>query len=151
MPILPPANTIPFPSADDVLNLARARLNDTIFSAAGNLLANTQNYTFTLLNGAFEHLQEDMADSGYPAMTRETVLEALAVVGTTDPSAQVAVSYQNYFDGVSYWDSPVLPQDLIIPLRLQERQTGTQQFFTDIQQANDGIRDQVKTLYFGVD
>lgn len=154
MPIIPPVTPgIPYDTADTILNLARARLNDTIFSAAGNLLSDSQNYTFTLLNGAFQHLQEDLANAGAAAMTQEVVLEGIPVVGGTDPALQCFLNYQYFFDGVSYFappESPVLPQDLILPLRVWERQSGTQQIFTQVSPVNDGLPDLVKTGYLRV-
>lgn len=147
MPILPPITALPFPTADDVLNLTRARLNDTILSAAGNVFSNDQNYTFTLLNGAFQHLQEDLANAGEPALLQEIVLENCPIVDGTDPALQVFISCQWYFDGVSYFDAPVLPFDCILPLRVQERQSGTQQIFTQVSPTNDGLPDLVKTNY----
>lgn len=149
MPILPPpAVSIPFDTADTILNLARARLNDTIFSAAGNLLSDTQNYTFTLFNGAWRHLQEDLANAGTAALIQEAVIEGFPVCGSTDPSTQAFLNQQYYFDGVNYWVPPdvgLLPQDCILPLRIWERNNGTNQIFTQISPANDGLPDLVKT------
>jgi hypothetical protein len=149
MPIIPPPTpTVPFDTADTILNLARARLNDTILSAAGNLLADTQNYTFTLLNGAWRHLQEDLANAGTCALIQEVVLQGFPVVGSTDPSSQAFLNQQYYFDGQNYWIPPdvgLLPQDLILPLRIWERQTQTNQIFTQVSPTNDGLPDLVKT------
>lgn len=149
MPIVPPPPVgLPFDTADTILNLARARLNDTIFSAAGNLLSDTQNYTFTLLNGAWRHLQEDLANAGSAGQIQEVVLEGYPVTASTDPSTQAFLNQQYYFDGVSFWvppDVPLLPQDLILPLRIWERQTSTNQIFTQVAPVNDGLPDLVKT------
>ena len=151
MPILPPPTTaLPFDTADTILNLARARLNDTILSAAGNLLSDSQNYTFTLLNGGFTHLQDDLANAGSAALTNEAVLPSLPIVSSTDPATQVFMSCQYFFDGTSYYSSPVLPFDCILPLRIWERQAGTQQIFSEIPPANDGLPDLTKTNYLRI-
>ena len=47
----------PYPLVQDILNLARARVNDTAISIDGSLLSNTQPYTLTLLNGAWRWMQ----------------------------------------------------------------------------------------------
>jgi hypothetical protein len=67
-----------------------------------------------------------------------------------DPSVQVWMSCQYFFDGTSFYSSPVLPFDCISPLRLWERQSGTTQEFTPMEQANDGLPDNVKTNYLSL-
>lgn len=151
MPILPPPPTaLPLDSVDTVLNFTRARINDSILSISGNLLSDTQPYTFTLLNAAFRHLQEDLANAGAPAFINESVLLNLPLVSGMDPSLQVWMSCQYFFDGTSYWDSPVLPFDCILPLRMWERQTATQNQFTSMHPTNDGLPDNVKTNYLNL-
>ncbi len=151
MPVLPPpATALPLDSVDTVLDFARAALNDSILTVAGNLLADSQPYTFTLLNLGFRLMQEDLANAGCPAFTNEAVLFDLPVVALQDPASQVWMSCQWYFDGSSYYTSPVLPFDCIMPLRLWERQSGTQQQFTQMNPTNDGLPDARKTNYFGV-
>jgi hypothetical protein len=150
MPVLPPpATALPLDSVDTVLNFARARLNDSILTVAGNLLADSQPYTFTLLNAAFRHLQEDLANAGCPAFTNEAVLFNLPVVALQDPASQVWMSCQWYFDGSSYYTSPVLPFDCIMPLRVWERPSNTQQQFSQMDPSNDGLADPRKTSYLG--
>lgn len=151
MPVIPPPPTaLPLDTADTVLNFARARLNDSILSAAGNLLSDSQPYTFILLNAGFRHLQEDLANAGCPAFTNEATLFNLPVVALNDPAVQVWMSCQWFFDGSNYYDSPVLPFDCILPLRLWERQSGTQNQFTPVLPANDGLPDNVKTNYLSL-
>ena len=148
--ILPPTTALPLDTVDTVLNFSRARINDAITGIGGNLLADTQPYTFTLLNAAFRHLQEDLANAGCPAFTNEAVLLGLPVIANTDPSIQQWMSCQYFFDGTSYYNSPVLPFDCILPLRVWERQTSTQSRFVEMQPANDGLPDNVKTNYNGI-
>ena len=148
--IPPPPNSLPMDSVDTVLNFSRARINDAITGIGGNLLSDTQPYTFTLLNAAFRHLQEDLANAGSPAFTNEAVLLDLPVVAYNDPSVQVWMSCQYYFDGVSYYSSPVLPFDCIMPLRVWERQSGTLNQFTQVNPANDGLPDGIKTQYLSL-
>ena len=151
MPVIPPPPTaLPLDTVDTVLNFTRARINDSILSISGNLLSDSQPYTFTLLNGAFRHLQEDLANAGSPAFTNEAVLLAVPVVANNDPSTQVWMSCQYFFDGSSYYDSPVLPFDCILPLRVWERQTGTQNQFNEMPPTNDGLPDNVKTNYMSL-
>ena len=151
MPVIPPPPTaLPLDSVDTVLNFTRARINDSILSISGNLLADSQPYTFTLLNAAFRHLQEDLANAGCPAFINEGVLFNLPIVAFNDPVVQVWMSCQYFFDGSSYYDSPVLPFDCILPLRIWERQSGTQNQFTQVNPVNDGLPDNVKTNYLGL-
>jgi len=154
MPVIPPpAGALPLDTADTVLNFARARINDAITGISGNLLSDSQPYTFVLLNAAFRHLQEDLANAGNPAFINEAVILNLPVVALTDPSVQVWMSCQYFFDGSSYYNdplAPLLPFDCILPLRLWERQSNTQQVFSEMQPVNDGLPDNVKTNYLGL-
>src|SRR4051812_11559149 len=125
MPIIPPSTAAPYDTAEYVLNLARAIANDAALTIDGNLLADDQPYTYVLLNQAWRTLQRKLANSGYERLLREAVLTGFAPVLIPDPALQVYVNWSEYWNGSNVYDSPVLPQDLILPLRLWERPTGT--------------------------
>jgi hypothetical protein len=70
------------------------------------------------------------------------VAYALPVVASIDPSSQTMWSWTQFFDGVGYYAPPsvtVLPQDFILPLRMWERQTGSNQIFAPMRMAIDGL------------
>lgn len=139
MPILPPGALAPYDSVNTVLNTARVRLNDAIQSIGGDVLTNNQPFTQVIVNTAWRRLQEFLANLGFTRSKSETILTGLPVVASSDPASQVSLSWTNYNDGVNEWTSPVLPQDLILPLKLWERQSGTNARFLPMGVALDGL------------
>src|SRR6185369_2304159 len=138
MPVL---DTAPYDNLNTVLDTARAIINDTALAAAGNLLANNRNYTVTYANSAYRYLQDELMDNGVETFPKETELDnVLPAFDTTDPSVQVYLSFTGYNDGNQNYANPVLPVDMIIPLRLWERQHNvTTQNFTPMYPVNDGL------------
>lgn len=139
MPVLNPLGTPPYDPLNTVLNAARVRLNDAIQSLGGDVLTNNQPFTQVMANIAWRRLQETLADLGYSRLRREAILTNCPVVASIDPASQVSVSWASYFDGVSYYSAPVLPQDLILPLRLWERPSGQNAEFAPMQNWLDGL------------
>ena len=141
MPFVPNPNA-PFDLAYTILAAARVRLNDTLptlFPITGKLLDNSQTATNQMFNNAFRKLQEFLANLGYTKLTGDTVITGLPPVASTDPATMVWIDWFNYFDGANLWALPVLPNDLIIPKRLWERQTGTASGFADMGMYLDGL------------
>jgi hypothetical protein len=124
VPVLQPNNSAPYDIVNTVLNTARLRLNDAIQSLGGDVLTNMQPFTQQAVNTAWRRLQAALADLGFSRSTEEIVLTGLPVVANLDPASQVCLSWTNYFDGTNYFTAPVLPQDLILPLKLWERPSG---------------------------
>jgi hypothetical protein len=121
-----PAPSAPYPLVNDALNLARTRINDAIQSIGGEMLTNSQPFTQVMTNGAWLKMQKFMASMGYSRVRKRTVLTGLPIAGSQDPASECILNWSWFFDGVSYWlppDTPVLPPDLIAPLKLKERQS----------------------------
>lgn len=143
MPALPtqPA-AAPYDTVNAVLNIARVRLNDAIASIGGDVLQNTQPFTQTIAIAAWRRLQEFLAELGFARLTREAILTGLAPVNrsvASDPSSQVFLNWTTYYDGAVYNGAPVLPQDLLLPLKLWERATGTNAAFAPMENWLDGL------------
>lgn len=141
--------TAPYDNADYVLDLARALINDSALSKSGNLLADSQPYTFVFLNSAWRTLQDELMNSGVENFPNEIVLSNLPVVGSTDPASQAFISFSTFFDGNANQVAPLLPQDLVVPLKLWERPSGTNQVFAEMAPANDGLSSRTKTTNLG--
>jgi hypothetical protein len=106
------------------------------------LLANDRPYTLPLLNSSFQDLQEELVDRGVQLLVAEAQLEDFPAVDSsvaTDPATQVWIGYEHCYDGVNQDDEPVLPADLLEPLRLWERQAGTTQNYVPMRQMIDGL------------
>jgi hypothetical protein len=155
-----PAPTSPYPLVNDALNLARTRINDAIQSIGGEMLTNTQPFTQVMTNGAWLKMQKFLATMGYSRVRKRTVLTGFPIVASQDPASECILNWSFFFDGVSYWippNTPVLPQDLIAPLRMGERQsqgyqatlTSGNSGFRDMGLSPDGNRNWRKTVYNG--
>jgi hypothetical protein len=70
--------------------------------------------------------------------------------GIVDTTIQVQLTYNGYFDGVNMSDSPVLPVDLLKPLELWERQSGTENVWKPMAQASDSISTRAQVAAFNI-
>jgi hypothetical protein len=127
-----------YQSAEDALNLARSLVNDA-YIAGGYILTDAAIATFPQLNQAYVWLQDELINNGIETFVREAVLTPLGADTSTDPNTLVSLTDNGYFDGVTQNAAPQLPVDLLVPLRLWERQTGTTQNFVEMRPSNDGI------------
>lgn len=136
------ALSAPYDTADAILDAARMKMNDMIASPDGDILTNTQPFTQTAFNSSFRWLQRYLANKGHVRFKQEVILTGLPAVTSTDPSSQVSLDWVQYFDGTNYItppDTPVLPPDLIQPLLLWERWSGTQFEFSSMGAQLDGL------------
>jgi hypothetical protein len=144
MPII---GTTSYNSAETVLNLARSIVNDAAQSIQGEILADSQPYTFVYLNSAYQFLQDELANNGEETFKKEVIFSGLTPVVNIDPATQVFLYDQGYNDGGTAHALPSLPQDMIIPLRLWERQSSTINMFSPMVKANDGLPSIPKSSY----
>lgn len=143
MPVL--TQNQPYDTAETVLNFVRIIMADYIQNAgdiAGDFFADTQPYTLPTLNLAWRLLQEKMALAGNARLQPTIIITGLPPVNSAvsaDPATFVYLSWLGFFNGVNLLDTPLLPPDLIFPIRLRERQSGTTQQFGDMHPATDGL------------
>lgn len=128
-----------YDTAEYVLNNARAALNDVMESTGGDILTDDWPATYVYLNQAKRIVEHELASNGVEFNVKETLLLSIPTVQSADPTQQVWISQSGYFDGASNHANPALPADLIVPLRLWERFSGTQNPFFQIAPASDGI------------
>lgn len=150
MPIPPPAPSPPYDYLESVLQVARTRVNDAIASINGDILTDTQPFTATMTNSAWRKLQAYLANLGYSRLKQQFIAPAFPIVANLDPASQTFWSWIWYFDGTSYYAPPninVLPFDLIVPLRMWERPTGSNSYFQPMCMAPDGLPDCRKTCW----
>jgi hypothetical protein len=128
-------------SLEYAVNLARVRLNDAIQSIGGDIVTDTAAFTLTAINGAWRQLQEVLVNFKYSWFQPETILSALPIVTELDPASQVYVNWSGYFDGTNLQARPVLPPDMIAPLRCWERASvyGANGSFFDMDRLDNGL------------
>jgi hypothetical protein len=138
-----------YPSANDVMDLARAMINDMLRSTRGSILTNTAPFTAVYLNSGIRKTQRYLANNGMPSQIKDGVVITLTPAATSDPSVQMFVSSTGYFNGSVILAQPVLPSDMILPLRLWERQNGSNGDFIAMEPAKNGLPSQQPGQYFG--
>jgi hypothetical protein len=117
------------------INAANTRLNgrvETLQAIGGQIIGNTQAFSQQVVNDAWRKMQNRLADMRYSGLQTETVFFNVGPAGTIDPAAQAYISFAGYFDGSALQSAPVLPQNLIRPYFLTERQNGTGALFTEM-------------------
>ena len=83
------------------------------------------------------------------------ILEGLPVVdgsagpGIPDPTVQTYLTFESYFDGTNQNTSFTLPPDLMMPLRMWERQSNTTNPFCVMTEAKDGLPSTNQNQQFG--
>jgi hypothetical protein len=121
--------TAPLDNLETAVNVARVRLLDAIQALAGDIVLDTGAFTLTAINAAWRRLQELLVNFGCPWLTLEVNLASVPLVTSADAGVFVYFNWANYWDGTGLQAAPVLPQDLIAPVRLWERAHGTTSFF----------------------
>jgi len=124
MPTTPPLDNL-----ETAVNVARVRLLDAIQALAGDVVLDTGAFTLTAINAAWRRLQELLVNFGCPWLTIEATLASVPLVTSADAGVFVCMNWASFFDGTTPLSAPVLPQDLIAPVRLWERAHGTGAFF----------------------
>jgi hypothetical protein len=134
------------------MDLARVRVNDTGIDLTGDLLANDQPYTETLLNSAWRWIQTRSANAGVETVKKVVVLQGIPVAFTLDPANQAMVCWSGCTDGVNDFDSPRLPADFYLPLEVYRRQSPVPggvggPFLEEMNQTDDGLRNYLSSRY----
>lgn len=144
---MPGLLTTPYDNAEYILQIMRALGNDAIQSIAGNLLSDNQPYIVPMLNSGYRHLQRKLALRGFQALKKTVQILNLTPIALRDPGATVSLGYSGYFNAVSNASSPALPADLLLPLKLKERQNNTTQIFKDMFYAQDGLTSRPQSIW----
>jgi len=106
-----------------VVNAARARLNDMIASAGGDILTDNNVFTIFMINDAWRKLQDFWAKLGFSRLTGEAFFSATA--GTVTQ--------------INWTTTPALPADLILPVRMWERITGSGENYLEMDRLTRGL------------
>ena len=116
-----------FPTAQNVLDLARSIVNDAfpggvgMIPGAGRILTNDAPFTLPYLNSAFATLQRKLRNGGVTFPIKTQILSNVTPVAAVSSNITVNISYNGYFDGVLNNDSPKLPSDMMQPYILWEQ------------------------------
>jgi hypothetical protein len=142
MPLIPPPPiSAPTDSVDSVLNLVRSKMLDTIGSLAGDILQDAQPFMQEYSNAGWRELQFFLALMGHSALKMPFLGQAYPVVDSTDPGTWTSLSWTQFVNasGAVFPVVDVLPQNMILPLWIGERITGSQSRFNKMGMANDHL------------
>lgn len=141
---MPVVNTSSYQNVEAVLNRLRTMLNDSEIQG-GDVITDVAPFTFQLIQGGFERVQIELAQVGVETMQKYWWVLAIPQAPTADPECRVTVDDAGteitYPGGIgnAFFLSPQLPPDLVIPMKLWERQNGTTNFVNDMKQPNTGL------------
>jgi hypothetical protein len=139
-----------FPVAEDVMNDARALINDMIRQAGGSILTDVAPFTVPMLNISTRKTQRYLANNGLLSnVVDNAVLTPITPVANSDPGTQVSINYLGYFNGTNTLSQPVLPPDLILPLSLMARQTNSGAQYVPLTPAKGPLMSRIPGPYFG--
>lgn len=163
-----------YPSLTEISNLVRSMVNDdkagitgtagegqilvnpVVAGTSGNV-ANPQGVTLTnLMNSAIRETYRDIRIVGQPTLIKDNyILEGLTPVnsslgvGVPNPAVQVNLSVLGYFDGLQMNATLALPSDMLFPLEMWERQTGTENSFGMMRQSEGALSPRHQVQAFG--
>jgi hypothetical protein len=160
MAITPSTN---FPSLLELADLVRSFVDDDKRGATGTpgegqILVNLssgltpkqlpQFVTLTnFMNSAIREVRRDCGIMGQPTFIRDNYLlmglppvNSNLGVGVMNPATQQSLSMVGFFDGVDMNPQFLLPADILQPLELWERLTGTVNPFSEMRQSSGALR-----------
>jgi hypothetical protein len=148
------AGAQPYPSLEEVANLVRTVMNDdmpglTDTVGEGQIIVDNQNVSVKLINALNEAIRQTCRELrlvGDPTLicdnyivTNLPVVNGTQGVGIADPATQVKLGYNGFFDGTNNWPNLTLPSNMLVPIRVWQRETGTNYRFQEVPQAQDGL------------
>jgi len=114
----------PYNVAEDVANLVRVLCNDQ----QGQLYTDT--YIQQAVNSAYRKMQLSLMNVGKQTFTNDNYIVTIPAIATVDPGKQVFLGFAGIGGNIpSPANLPTLPQNLVEPLMLWERPTGTTDIF----------------------
>jgi len=124
---MPVVGSSAYQPASLALTVARICLND----AAANLF--TDALLLPYLNSAYRQVQRALAVAGGPLfIVDDVIFAAVPAVVTPDPQVHVSLSDAGWNNGTSMANPPQLPPDLLEPVKVFSRPTGSQQDYQEM-------------------
>lgn len=149
---------------NDVLNVARTRVNDMLLTGQGFPGATEPGWQFNevgggteaagtnsdgslvlrtqiLFNAAWRKYQKYLANLGYRLLIADNVaVTGLPANTNSDPTVQSWLSWNGFNNGTTFASLPALPSDFYAPLKIEERVTGSSVFYSPMRAALEGLR-----------
>lgn len=121
MPLVDGAGGNPYPTINEVMNIARARVNDMMNDTAGDLLSNDSPASQTYLTAAWKWLQARCDTAGVQTFIKSIPIYGIPPMANCDVANECWITWAGCSDGVNEFDGPILPQDMISPKSVWRR------------------------------
>jgi hypothetical protein len=108
---------------NEVMNIARARVNDMMNDVDGDLLSNDAPYSQTYLTAAWKWYQARCDTAGVQTFIRSVLLSGIPARANNDVGNEGWITWTGVSDGVSQYEGPVLPPDMISPKSIWRRRS----------------------------
>lgn len=142
-----------YPTVAQVFDIARIGANDTFAGATntpgeGRILVNEfEPVMLNFLNLAIAHYVRDLENGGVPSpvqrqeaiLTPLTPINSASGVGVPNPGVQQYLGFNGFFDGLNLNTGLTLPANMLSPIKLYQRTSGTGLTFQEMFQAPDGL------------
>jgi len=140
-----------YPNLEQIFNLVRVEVNDAFAGATatdgeGRIFIDSWSPVITHLNEAIDQFKRDLENSGVTTNRTEVFYTSLPPinsslgVGVPNPSVQQYMSFTGFWDGLGPIDTSIkFPSDLIMPLEIWSRNSGTALTYGKMDPAPDGL------------
>lgn len=129
-----------YDTAEQILELARSISNDASTSngLAGDILADSQPYTFPILAKCYRDLQDDLITGGVETFSKYGHIYGVLPTQAQNPRTNVTISFIGYWNGQITNPAIKLPPNMIKPLELWQCPSGNF-FWGSMRQVPDSI------------
>src|SRR5262249_54122425 len=108
------------------------------------------------MNSAIRETRRDISIMGQPTFISDNYIllglppvNSSLGVGVTNPAVQVSIQFIGYFDGLQMWPNLTLPGNMLQPLEMWERQSGTNNPFGMMRQSTGALAPRYQTNALG--
>lgn len=149
-----------YPTVEQVFNLARVYLNDTLPGPSG-IIGEGQKFldswlpNITILNDAIDAFQLDMENSNAPILRTEVIIPNIPVINSAmgqavpNPAVFQYLSFTGFFDGLNFTSTPALPSNLILPYEIWQVSSGIDIPMSIMGRAAAGLTNMYQTFDLG--
>lgn len=123
MPTVDPGIGFPYPTINEVMDIARARVNDMMNDTTGDLLSNDAPASQTYLTAAWKWYQARCDTAGVQTFIRHITIYGIPPRMNDDVANESWLTWAGCSDGVNQFEDPTLPQDMISPKSVWRRQS----------------------------
>ena len=153
----------PYPTVQMVTNLTRTWIQDDMAGATatlgeGQLFPDNTSLSVTMMNvfnSALRTVCRKLRTAIAPMLTFDNVdiigippmVSPTQGVASPDPSVQVSIGFQGYFNGLTYNSNFALPMGVLNVERVLERVSGSNDQFSSMQQPAQGLPNGYQNVY----